>query len=491
MSKPKTQPKANPRPAKAKAKNRRPRKAPAPKPEFVLSTGLSMQALQERFLALFPKRSLALWLKGTVLYNRAFTPLIVLWYLVFQHLNGDSTLEAIVEDARTGGADRLSPRGKPLSKTLDSDSTSSWTTARQRLPLKVVHRALRGSGQAIRSSVQNRQWHGLDPVLLDGTTYRLRPHGDIPAEFPPHQSGNNAQPYWCLARAVVAFCLATGVVLDCVIGPTKRSEQALVLEMLMRSLWTNTLLVADRNFGVYSVVRAAATAKAQILVRLTKVRAQKLARDARVKLQGGLDHCLEWKPTRHDQCPEDLRQDPVAGRLMAVQVYPRGFRSFTLYLFTTLVDPQITPQECAQLYGQRWLVELNLRYVKTQLNLDTLACKSADMARKMWLAGLMAYNLVRAVMSAAAALSQQSVFHLSFSRSLKALRKWLPQAGTNNAFLSWQRLLRRVARFTLPKRTKPRPAEPRAIRYFKSDFPKLTGDRAKARQKLALACAKS
>ncbi len=54
-----------------------------------------------------------------------------------------------------------------------------------------------------------------------------------------------------------------------------------------------------------------------------------------------------------------------------------------LYLFTTLVDPKITARELAEFYGLRWQVELNLRYVKTQLHLGFLECKSAEMARKL------------------------------------------------------------------------------------------------------------
>jgi hypothetical protein len=204
-----------------------------------------------------------------------------------------------------------------------------------------------------------------------------------------------------------------------------------------------------------------------------------------------LDQLLEWKPTRHDQCPQKPTRAPVAGRLLAIRLNPRGVRSFTLYLFTTLVDPQITAQELGQCYGCGWQVELDLRHVKTQLKLQALPCKSADMARKLWLAGWMAYNLVRAVMCAAAATSHQSIFGLSFGRSLKALRKWLPKATAKNALPAWRRLLERVAGFTLPKRKSIRPSEPRTVRYFKSVVPKQSGDRAQARQKLALACAKS
>ena len=94
-------------------------------------------------------------------------------------------------------------------------------------------------------------------------------------------------------------------------------------------------------------------------------------------------------------------------------------------------------------------------------------------------------------MCMAAARSHQSVLNLSFSRSRRALLKWLPKVGQPTELKSWERLLGRIAKFKLPKRKKTRPSEPRAIRYFKKEFPKLTGDRAKAREKLALANADS
>ena len=486
-------PKSSPRPA-------RPRKTPAPPatpepvspPPFALATGLSLPALLRQFQSLFPKRSLALWLGDRVFYDRGFTPLIILWYLVFECLSGQSTLEDVVEDARDGGADRLSTQGKPpLSQTLRSDSTASWSDARARLPVAVVQQALSFSGDTIRATVHNRLWHGMEPVLLDGTTFRLRPWGDIPEQFPPHGGGNNRAPYWCLARSVVAFCLATGVVVDCAVGPTRRSEQALTLEMWRARRWGNTLFVADRNFGVYSVVRGARSVQAHLLVRLTAARAKKLAREAQVNLEAGCDQVVAWKPTRHDQCPKDLSREPVVGRLIAVRIQPRGAHAFMLYLFTTLVDPQITTEQWVQLYGERWQVELNLRYVKTQMGLHAPNCKSADMARKLWLRGLLAYNLVRAAMCMAAARSHQPVLRLSFSRTRKALLKWLPKIGKPTALASWEKLLDRIAKFRLPTRKKARPSEPRAIRYFKNEFPKLTGDRAKAREKLTLANVKS
>ena len=66
------------------------------------------------------------WIEG----NTAFTPLITLWYLIFQRLSPNHHLSQVVEDALEGGADRLSPHGKPLSQRLRSEATTSFSDAR-------------------------------------------------------------------------------------------------------------------------------------------------------------------------------------------------------------------------------------------------------------------------------------------------------------------------------------------------------------------------
>jgi hypothetical protein len=159
----------------------------------------------------------------------------------------------------------------------------------------------------------------------------------------------------------------------------------------------------------------------------------------------------------------------------------------TLYLFTTLRDPVECPaQELAQLYAQRWHIELCFRYIKTQMELGFLVCHSAEMARKEWLAGLIAYNFIRWTMAAAAALAQVPVRLLSFSRARELLLGWCIRSAVRRPTLaSWKRLLGRIAKAHLPKRRKRRPSEPRAIRAFQKDVAKLEGSRAAARKKLA------
>jgi hypothetical protein len=481
-------PSARPKPIPLKIK---PAQPPAPQ---LLRTRFSSAQLLEHFAKLLPKARLASWLAPSQreFYTRAFTPLVTLWYLIFQRLGDHHHLSHVVEDALAGGADRLSPRAKPLSRQLRSEATTSFSDARQRLPLELCRNMLWHTAAQIAASVQIPKWFGLRVGLIDGTTCRFRPYGDIPQHFPAHRPGTcKSQPYWCVARVVGLFCLATGAVLDSAMGSLKASEQALSALLLKRS-WHNWLLVADRNFGVYSVAAAARAAQAHLLVRLTQVRAAKLARLAGIKLAPELDVQLQWCASRHDQCPEGLTTVPVPGRLLVVRLDRPGFRPFTLCLFTTLLDKKrCTAQALAQLYGQRWQVELCFRYVKTQLDLGFLECRSADMARKEWLAGLIAYYLIRCVMAAAAAIAQVPLPQLSFSRARELLLGWLCRTAARRTLGSWDLLLRRIAKARLPKRRARRLCEPRSVRRLQHHFPNLVGSRAPAREKLKNAWAKS
>jgi putative transposase len=481
---PKTQPRKPRRPARRK----KAKPAQTPPPDL-LRTRCSPPQLLRLFRQFLPVSLLAGWLalSPRTFYDRAFTPLVTLWYCIFQRLSPNHHLSQVQQDALAGGADHLSPRGKPLSQQVHSEATTSFSDARQRLPLECFRQTLWHTAAQMPRAVQIPERFGLKVALMDGTTCRLRPFQDIPKEFPPHRPGNcKKPPYWCLARIVGLFCLATGVLLDSAMASLKTSEQALCATLLKRS-WDQWLLVADRNFGVYSVVCAAVAAQAHVLVRLTQARAAKLARLAGLTLVPGLDARLSWSPSNHDQCPEGLSGIPVAGRLVVVRIERPGYRPMTLYLFTTLQDQlKCSAQELAQLYGERWKVELCFRYVKTQMDLGFLECHSADMVHKEWLAGLIAYNLIRWTMAAAAASAQVPEQWLSFSRTRELLLGWcLRTAGRDGTVASWQRLLTRIAKARLPKRRKARPPEPRAVRHFQKDVAKLEGSRAAARQKLA------
>lgn len=475
---------------------RRPPQPATPSPSPLLRTRFSARQLLGHFHQLLPASLLAGWLalSERTFYARAFTPRVTLWYMIFQRLSPNHHLSHVQEDAREGGADRLSPPSKALSTRITSESTSAYSDARQRLPLQACQRTLWHTGQQFARSLKLPQWFGLGVGLLDGSTFRLRPFGDIPKAFPPHRPGNcKRPPYWCVARVVGLLGLATGAVLDSAVGSLKTSEQALSATLLQARSWAGWLLLGDRNFGVYSMARGIVAAQGHALLRLTQARGAKLARSSGLKLKPGLDAPLTWSPSRYDQCPEGLAPTPVQGRLLVVRIHRSGFRNLTLYLFTTLLDPIRCPaQELVQLYAQRWHIEVCFRYIKAQMELGFLECHSAEIARKEWWAGLIAYNLIRWTMASAAALAPLPLPRLSFSRARELVLGWLARSPLHRRSAgSWKRLLSRIANARLPRRRKRRPSEPRAVRPFRKDHATLDGSRAAARKRLARACAKS
>lgn len=417
-------------------------------------------------------------LQGKAFYDRLFTPMATLWYLLFQRLNSDHSLDAAVSDARAGGGDRIN---KKLSRKLVSDSTASYSDARQRLPWEFLAQALSLQGRKIIGLSPTTLWQGWVIALLDGSTVRMRPHERIAKEFPA-QRNQYRRPYWCLMRVAVCFCALSGAALDCAMGSLHVSEQVLACRIILDSM-AKSLFIGDRNFGVFRVAQAARQAGQAVLLRMTKSRARKLLGRA---LSAG-DHKVHWEPTRQDQLQPDCRKEPLEGRLLVVRLQRNGFRCELLCLFTTLPNTADYPlQELARLYGLRWHIELNLRYLKDQMDLVQLEAKTPEMARKEWLAGLLAYNLIRAAQLCAALQKAICPLSLSFSSVRRRLEQWLRQFGRTQrqACAQWAQTLQQMGHCSLPHRRKARPNEPRAQRHRRLAYAPLFGSRAVARKHL-------
>ena len=425
-------------------------------------------------------------------YERLWAPLITLWYLIWQWLQPRHTLDAVVTDARRGGADGLCAKGKPLSRGIQSRATTAFSDARQRLPLEWVRQCFSQLVAALLALGEGRD-KDLPVELLDGSTKRLRPHGDVAKLFPAHRT-RRKQAYWCVARVVVSFCAATGIATAARIASIHVSEQALAVAMLLKAS-KRVLYIGDRNFGVWRVVCATVQGGGQALVRLTQVRAKSLL--GRKRLPAFLDGAVVWSPSPRDQTDPGLNQKSVEGRLIIIRAQRRGYRPQTLYLFTTLTQTAAyPPKRLLELYGWRWQAELNFRTVKSTMQMDRSEAKSAEMVCKEFYAGLMAYNLVRGLMAAAAAQAGCRPVELSFSRIhgllaailTELFMAWVSQPARYRRLL-W--LLAEAAAAKMPRRRHPRQNEPRAQFYDPQVFPKMKGSRAEMRRKLKKCPAKS
>ena len=220
---------------------------------------------------------------GLRFYQRIFSLRVTLWYLVYQRLNFDQTLAAVVTNVRAGGADRLGRRGRKLSLRVRSTKTSGYNQARQRMPVEFLAQAL----AHLRQGVLKRVGWVAEPKkkpgpsertrqLLDGSTLAVLFTPSLGRVYPPARNQRGASD-WCLMRMVVGFCARSGAVLSAMEGAMQRSEQALAW-VLMEQASAFTLWIGDRNFGVWSVVAQAVRYRQDVLVRLTGARAAKLSR---------------------------------------------------------------------------------------------------------------------------------------------------------------------------------------------------------------------
>jgi hypothetical protein len=422
-------------------------------------------------------------------YQRIFSLRVTLWYLIYQRLNFDPTLAAVVANVRQGGADRLGRRGRKLSSRVRSTKTSAYNQARQRLPVEFLQEALAHLRQGVLKLMRLAPAPGKKPggaqrtrQLFDGSTLALLLTAPLARAYPPacNQSGASD---WCLMRIVVGFCARSGAVLSAIEGAMHQSEQALAWR-LMEGAAALTIWIGDRNFGVWSVVAQALRYRQDVLVRLTQARAAKLCRGR--PLQSGEDRFLQWSPSRGDQAAPGTKRAPVSGRLIYVRLNRDG-KWIHLWLFTTLDSKDFPVELLVQWYGQRWNAELHFRSVKTQMKMAELDVCTPEMARKEFYAGLLASSLVRAVMWGAGERLEAGIKTISFSQArrtlLERLKDWGRGLGSSaKGVATWvKKLLEEVAQQTLPKRRKTRPSEVRLVRHRRQKFPPLKGSRAAAR----------
>jgi hypothetical protein len=172
-------------------------------------------------------------------------------------------------------------------------------------------------------------------------------------------------------------------------------------------------------------------------------------------------------------------------RQIKVRVRFRGFRTQWFHIVTTLLDATLYPaEELAELYFERWDVELFFRDIKITMGLDVLRCLTPEMVRKEILMYFIAYNCVRRLMCEAAKKANIPSRVVSFKGSVQALRSWEPHL--NQAEIS------RTERFRLtddlygaitntPIRQRPGRSEPRCLKRRKKNYQLMSEPRDKIR----------
>jgi Transposase DDE domain len=409
--------------------------------------------------------------------DRILTPVVTVHAFLLQVLHGDTACDHVPH--LMGG----------------NFTGEAYCQARRRLPLELFQRllaAVTGSLAACRDEAQ--RWCGHRVWLLDGSSCSM-------PDTPPLQEAfgqPGAQKPGCgfpVAHLLTLFHAGTGMLQKVLTAPLRTHDLAQAWQM-HPELAPGDVRVADRGFcsfahlarlrasGFFGVFRL--HQKAIVSFRKGRIPvpprprhqmwkgATGLPRSRWVRWLGRRHQLVEYyKPTRPPKwMPAEayaaLPETIVARELRFVIRVP-GMRTQEVTLVTTLLDPDRYPAaELAQLYFDRWQVEVNRRHLKQTLHVDVLRSKTVDGVHQELCMIALAYNLVRLVMVEAARRQAVQPDRISF---IDALR-WLTNARPGAA-------LRKLRVHRVRRR-----AEPRVRKRRPKGYPVMKRPRAELRKAL-------
>jgi hypothetical protein len=411
--------------------------------------------------------------------ERIYTPWITLGVFLSQILSHDQSCDDAVSRLQKYRYDRgLSPVGT---------ETTSYCEARQRLPEGLFWDLVRRVGQAIHRSTQAAWLFRGRPVkIIDGSTVVMP---DTPANQAAYPQLTSQEPGlgFPIARILVVFSLAVGTVLEAALGPYagKETSELALLRLVSDEFQTGDIVLGDRFFCSYWVIADLHRRGVDVVFRLHQRRTADFRRGRQL---GRADHLVTW--TKPSQIPDwmsrevyDAMPTELTIREFRVRVQDKAKRARQLVIVTTLTDAAVFPaKSLGDLFRQRWHAEIDLRTLKTQMQMEMLRTKSPEMVRKEIAVHLLAYNLIRGVMAEAARAATVNPRQLSFQGALHEMRSFEETHLYDPLQIAADlpRLLELIAR----KRVEDRPDryEPRAVKRRPKPLPLLRMPREQARR---------
>ncbi len=359
---------------------------------------------------------------GVVWKDHIYSPLVTLWVFLSQVLSADHSCRAAVA--------RLIAHRLAHGLKACSSRTGAYCQARGRLPEKFFSTVVSQVGRALDSQVApNWLWNGRRVYVFDGTTVTMP---DTPENQEAYPQVYNQPPGlgFPIARIGVLTSLACGAVMElrfCRYAGKGQSEQG-----MLRRMWdifrAGDVLLTDRLLCSWMEI---ATLKSRGVDSVTRMNANRTVDFRRGKRLGKGDHIVQWpKPVRRrswDRTMYDALPEFLTIRETRVLVERPGFRSRSIIVVTTLLDRNaITNPDLAELYRARWNIELDLRSIKTTMQMDVLRGKTPESVRKEIWTHILAYNLIRTIMAQAASRRGLPPQTISFKATLQTLEAFQP-----------------------------------------------------------------
>lgn len=397
--------------------------------------------------------------------NTIYSTAVMVWSFLSQVLRDDK------EASCQAAVARIIVHQQQCGGSVPTSDTGDYCRARG----KLSEPALRDLAVEVAEEVEAQApvdwlWKGRHAKLVDGFTFTMPDTPANQAAYPQHRAQQPGLGF-PIARVCALVSLATALVLNLKIGPYagKETGESALLRELLDAFSPGDIMVADRYFCSFAMIALLRIRSVDACVRMHQKRHVDFRRGQRL---GRHDHRLVWikpqRPSWMDEATYLALPDELPLREIRYQIVEPGRRTRELTVVTTLLDEKVyTKAEIASLYGFRWNSELDIRSIKTHLNLNHVRCKSPAMVRRELWTTILGYNLIRTAAAAAASLHELTPRQISFTATCQQVLAWWMlvadnMSSPNDHHHRCRQLLRAIAQCRVGNR--PGRIEPREIK---------------------------
>lgn len=368
-----------------------------------------------------------------------------------------------------------------------SGDTGCYCVARGRLNIKFL-RAVRVliNSYLNRRITEEDKYRGHVIKSVDGSSVLLDDTDENQQLYP---QSSNQQPGCGFPQMAMMGVLnhAHGGWEDFAVAAQQRHD-APIFHKVMHCFEKGDIVCGDRAFCTYEIISTLLDRGADALMRLHPARAKNLDLRRGEKLGTNQRQVVWTKPIQQSKgstlSSEQWAALPaqITMRLIWFTYRDRSGKQKRMILASTLMDTVNYPwEELAELYMNRWDIELRLRDVKTTMQMEHFRVKTPEMAHKTLEMVIIAYNLVKIVAQEAALASGTPVRLVSFKGALDSIVSYSSrymghQTHPQVRLKIWASMIESVSSKTITLR--PNRHEPRAVKKRKKSFVYMVRPRA-------------
>ncbi|RUO76541.1 IS4 family transposase [Idiomarina tyrosinivorans] len=344
---------------------------------------------------------------------------------------------------------------------------SALTQARQRLGAEPMQCLFQQSGKhwGVERYPQD-DWHGLQVFAVDGALFRTPDSTELRSHFGSGNTSTDRQTPFPMLRCVALMNVRSHVIVDACISPYRRGEVPLAMP-LIHKLPDHSITLLDKGFYSADLLVSLASSGVD---RHWLLPARKGLVSTVVEDYGAGDRLVEMKVS-----PQARKKNPSLPESWCARAITYEVEGKEKTVFTSLPASVYTAKAIAELYHQRWEIELGFRDIKSSMLDNAIVLRSKTPAlvyQELW-GLLLAYNLIRREASQAAVEHKRAPQEISFKFACQFIAAELISLSNNPSPGTTGRRLAdlRGSLGMLFKENRPRPSRPRSVKLSKTRYP--------------------